>query len=91
MKDRSYESLVAGMRKAPSYTSAEEVTVRGFKVKLPDRRYIHMWSSPEISQFRGVQESKDKQEAARHVVETSETLLGRRRSQLQICLMNMRQ
>ena len=35
MKDRSYESLVAGMRKAPSYTSAEEVIARDFKIKLP--------------------------------------------------------
>ena len=52
MNDRSYESLVAGMRKAPSYTSAEEVIAGDFKVKLPDRRYIHMWNSPEISQFR---------------------------------------
>ncbi len=69
MKDQSYESLVAGMRKAPSYTSAEEVIARDFKVRLPDRRYIHMWNSPEISQFRGVQEEMDKDEAARHLVE----------------------
>ncbi len=68
MKDRSYESLVAGMRKAPSYTSAEEVIAKDFKLRLPDRRYIHMWNSPEISQFRGVQEDMDKDEAARHSV-----------------------
>jgi hypothetical protein len=69
MKDQSYESLVAGMRKAPSYTSAEEVIARDFKVKLPDRRYIKIWNSPELSQFRGVQEDMDKEEERRHVVE----------------------
>ena len=42
---------------------------KDFKLKLPDRRYIHMWNSPEISQFRGVQELMDKQEATRGVVE----------------------
>ena len=69
MKNRSYESLVAGMRKAPNYTSAEEVIAKDFILRLPDRRYIHMWNSLEISQFRGVQEEMDKDEAARHLVE----------------------
>ena len=41
---------------------------KDFKLKLPDRRYIHIWNSPEISQFRGVQELMDKQEATRGVV-----------------------
>ncbi len=55
MKERNYEALVAGMHKKETFEGAEEVIKKDFKLKLPDRRYIHMWNSPEISQFRGVQ------------------------------------
>jgi len=69
MKDRSYESLVSGMSIAPGYTSAEEVIRKDFKVKLPGRRYTHMWNSPELEAFRGVQGQMDKEEVSRHVVQ----------------------
>ena len=69
MKERNYEALVAGMHKKETFEGAEEVIRKDYKLKLPDRRYIHMWNSPEISQFRGVQELMDKQEATRGVVE----------------------
>ncbi len=69
MKERNYEALVAGMHKKETFEGAEEVIRKDYKLKLPDRRYIHMWNSPEISQFRGVQEHMDKQEATRGVVE----------------------
>mgnify|MGYP000246708567 FL=1 len=69
MKEHNYEALVAGMHKKETFEGAEAVMKKDFKLKLPDRRYIHMWSSPEIGQFRGVQELMDKQEATRGVVE----------------------
>ena len=69
MKERNYEALVAGMHKKETFEGGEEVIRKDFKLKLPDRRYIHMYNSPEISQFRGVQELMDKQEATRGVVE----------------------
>ncbi len=53
MKERKYEALVAGMHKKETFEGAEEVIKKDFKLKLPDRRYIHMWNSPEIGQFRG--------------------------------------
>ena len=67
MKD--YTALLAGMRIKPTFDAAEEVIKKDFKVKLPDLRYIHMWNTPEISQFRGVQETIDKVEVNRQVVE----------------------
>ena len=60
MKERNCEALVAGMHKRETFEGAEEIMRKDVKLKLPDRRYIHMWNSPEISQFRGVQELMDK-------------------------------
>ncbi len=56
MKERIYEALVAGMHKKETFEGAEAVMKKDFKLKLPDRCYIHMWNSPEISQFRGIQD-----------------------------------
>ena len=53
MKD--YSEWVAGLRHRPTIFDAEEVLKKDYPLKLPDRRYIHMWNSPEISEFRGVQ------------------------------------
>ncbi len=53
------------MHKKKTCEGAEAVMKKDYKLKLPDRRYIHMWNS----QFRGVQELMDKQEATRGVVE----------------------
>ena len=60
-KERSYEGLVAGMHERPTTFDAEEVLRRDYKVKFPDRRAITMWNTPEISQFRGVQEEMDEE------------------------------
>ena len=67
MKDRDYASLA--LRKAPTFAIAEEVIRKDFRLKLPDRRSITMWNSPEISQFRGVQEDMDEFENRKHLVE----------------------
>ena len=60
MKERSYDALVAGMRKVSTITDAEEVIRTQGKIKLPDRRSITLWNSPELGQFRGVNESLEK-------------------------------
>jgi len=66
MSNRTYESLVAGMRHRPTIFDAEEVIRRDYPLKLPDRRYISIFNSPEISQFRGVQEGLDDEAERRH-------------------------
>ena len=53
MKD--FSEWVSGMRHRPTIVDAEEVLKKDYLLKLPDRRYIHMYNSPELSQFRGVQ------------------------------------
>ena len=52
----NYNELVGKMRIEPSFAMAEEVIRKDFKLKLPSRTSIHMFNSPEISQFRGYQE-----------------------------------
>ena len=69
MKERDYSTLLAGMRKAPTITDAEEVIRTQGKIKLPDRRSITLWDSPELSQFRGVNEDSEKAEEKRHVAQ----------------------
>ena len=60
MKNRDYESLAAGMRVEPTFASAEAVLKKDYPLKLPDRRWIAMWNTPEISQFRGIDEDADR-------------------------------
>ena len=55
-RDYSYESLAAGMHKEPTFGEVQAVIDRDFKFKTPDRRYLQMWNSPGISNFRGLQE-----------------------------------
>lgn len=71
---KSYEQMAAGMREAPTFALAEKVIQQDFKVKLPDRRYIQIWNTPEISQFRGYQEDLDEAEdnRAQHARERME-------------------
>ena len=66
MKERSYEALMAGMRQVPTLTDAEEIIRNQPKIKLPDRRSITLWKSPELGQFRGVSEDLDAEEERRH-------------------------
>ncbi len=70
MKERSYDALVAGMRTVSTITDAEEVIRTQGKIKLPDRRSITLWNSPELGQFRGVNESFEKKEEAQHIAQT---------------------
>ncbi len=62
MKERSDEALLAGMRQIPTITDAEEIIQNQAKIKLPDRRHIALWNSPELGEFRGVSEGLDAEE-----------------------------
>ena len=64
--------LTSKLRERPSFTSAEEVIRKDFAVKLPSRRSIQLWSTPEISQLRGYQDSLDESEARRHTAEVEQ-------------------
>ena len=55
-----------GMRKMPTITDAEELIRNQPKIKLPDRRSIALWNSPELGQFRGVSEDLDATEERQH-------------------------
>jgi hypothetical protein len=59
---KTYEELAAkALKPVPTLTQAEEVIKRDYPLKLPARTYIQLWNTPEISQFRGVQESLDEE------------------------------
>ena len=58
-KSFDYDALVEGLRKVPTFEIAEEVARKDFKVKLPERRWLTILNSPEIGQFRGIQEEMD--------------------------------
>ena len=66
MKERNYEALMAGMRKVSTITDAEELIRNQPKIKLPDRRSIALWNSPELGPFRGVSEDLHAAEERRH-------------------------
>ena len=63
----TYEVLTSKLRVKPTFTSADEVIRKDFKLKLPSRRYIRLWNTPEISQFRGYQDQIDETEERKHV------------------------
>ena len=64
---RSYEELNArSMRKRPTLTEAEEVLKKDYPLKLPARTWVHLYNSPEISQFRGLQNEIDEREKQIH-------------------------
>ena len=44
------------MRVKPTFAVAEETIKKDYPLKLPNRTSLHMWNTPEISQFRGYQE-----------------------------------
>ena len=58
----TYEHLAAKMREAPTFAVAEDVIKKDYPLKLPSRRSIQLWNTPEISQFRGYQEDLDVEE-----------------------------
>ena len=65
MAVRDYTELAARMRHAPTFGIAEEVIRKDFPLKLPARTFIQLFSTPEISQFRGYQDDLDEAEKRR--------------------------
>ena len=77
-----YEQLAAKMRERPSFAVAEDVIKKDYPLKLPSRRFIQLWNTPEISQFRGYQEDLDASEENReqHARERTEIRQAARES-----------
>jgi hypothetical protein len=48
-----------------------------YKVRFPEYRAITLWNTPEISQFRGVQEGMDDEEERRHNAQLEQLELRR--------------
>ena len=65
-KSRSYAELAAGLRVEPTFSAAEAVLKKDYPLKLPDRRWIQLWNTPELSEFRGYQEELDATEERQH-------------------------
>ena len=57
-----YDHLAARMREKPSFAVAEDAIKKDYLLKLPSRRFIHLWNTPEINQFRGYQEQLEASE-----------------------------
>ena len=73
----SFEELSAKrLRPVPTLTSAEEVLKKDYPLKLPSRTYIHLWNTPEISQFRGYQETADEREERMHTFRVEQEAIG---------------
>ena len=65
----SYEELVGKMRVEPTFSVAEDVIKKDFKLKLPSRTFIHMYNSPELGDFRGYQSDLDNTENRKQVAQ----------------------
>ena len=62
----SYAELAAKtMHIQPSFAAAEDVIKKDYPLKLPSRRFIQLWNTPELSQFRGIQQELDAAEENR--------------------------
>ena len=55
-KTRDLETLTSDMRKALTWSDIDRDIATQPKVKLPDRRFLNLWSSYELSQFRAAEE-----------------------------------
>ena len=65
------------MRERLVIFDAEDVLRKDYKVRFPDRRAITLWNTPEISQFRGVQEAHDEMEERIHNAQLEQLELRR--------------
>ena len=86
-----YEQLAAKMREKPSFAVAEDVIKNDYPLKLPGRRFIQLWNTPEISQFRGYQEELDASQENRetHARERTEIRQAARESGASVPEMDM--
>ncbi len=55
-KEFEYETFVEGLSTEPALEIAEAIAKKDFPLKLPSRRWLTIFNSTEVSQFRGIQE-----------------------------------
>ena len=72
----NYTELSAKMREKPTFGVAEEVIRKDFPLKLPNRTFITLWNTPEVSQFRGYQDDLDESEKRRSQVQKEKLDIG---------------
>ena len=72
-----YETLVEGLRKVPTFEIAEAIAKNEFPLKLPDRKWLTMFNSAEISQFRGIQEEMNDAAEARNNIDRDKNAINK--------------
>jgi len=72
----SYSEFAAKMRERPTFAVAEKVLQQDYKLKLPNRTFIQLFNTPEISQFRGYQNELDEAEKRRQTLQKERMEIG---------------
>ncbi len=72
-----YETLVEGLRRVPTFEIAEAIAKKDFPLKLPDRKWLTIFNSAEISQFRGIQEEMNDAAEARNKIDRDKNALNK--------------
>ena len=72
----SYAEMTAKMRERPTFAVAEKVLQQDYKLKLPNRTFIQLFNTPEISQFRGYQNELDEAERRRQTLQKEKMEIG---------------
>ena len=72
----SYAEMTAKMRERPTFAVAEKVLQQAYKLKLPNRTFIQLFNTPEISQFRGYQNELDEAERRRQTLQKERMEIG---------------
>ena len=67
-KSRDLETLTSNMRKALTWSDIDRDIATQPKVKLPDRRFLNLWNSYDLSQFRAAEEDWQDWEARKDEV-----------------------
>ena len=63
-----YRVLSAKLRVKPTFSSQEEIIQKDYPLKLPNRTFLTLWNTPEVSQFRGFQDDADEREKKQAVI-----------------------
>ena len=76
-KDHNYENIVEGRAKEPTFEIAEAIYKKDFPLKLPSRKWLTIYNSAEVSQFRGIKEEMDDTAQQRNKVEQYKNAIHR--------------
>jgi hypothetical protein len=79
MKRRTfeYDALVEGLRREPTFEIAEAIAKKDFPLKLPNRKWLTIFNSAELSQFRGIQEEMDNAAQARNKIDRDKNAVNK--------------